>query len=874
MSNMDNAVRIAELERRLREAEARISEVTSEAEARISEAVSEAQAQVSEAQARAIEERARADEFQRLLHTAERRAEGTESTLGEFLVDCHHVARRLPIRLRPSDTGLGTKVHGRLYPRRLLEWTEFPQQHGIILDSVQQFFGEKQLFPGPSLSINFENHFSRYPVGNESDIIQFAALAVEFPMSLIFAAFGHVDPEAAAERFGVTEMRFSRSERVLNQVTGQQLPIDQPPVEQPSIDEMDGVETTTSNIGAPSYPDGLVYCRRNPASEELMAFCFDYKAAHRLLAEDLERVLKSEALFLNVVRRINSNKTSTDEDEKLEQLAETRAAMALVQVFHYMIVRGLQYGYVTAGKTFVLLHIDPQDTQTLYYHLCVAKDRPVTVAAGETPMSKLISFSLLSFQSEPVGGRQVERLAEGLQHWPHPYDDAECTDSTTSPSSSQEEGANPTSADSSFDGGRDLGEDLERREQPMRLARKIAEEAAAARKAARERRRCKDQQQAARGGGENTDDSSEDDKDSGNNKGTSRRAISPNDMSNPGGRGTKRKDRPSSGSSYDNVGAEGSSSDDERFPTRQFCTQACLLGLKLGRTLDDKCPNVSAHRAAAAAAATASANNNRNTDCHGLGASEFLSKIHTQLTNNVYWDCAPVDPYGLKGGIGTCGALFKVELSGYGYTCAAKGTQAYHRRRLEHEGRIYDRLISLQGVVIPVHLGLVDVTTTPYHPTEPGGGTTTKNTHQQGYFLPGGARVTHFMLLSHAGEPYYDAAEHIPQSELDQHESRSVAAITREGIQHGDIRTSNLFWNAECHGCFVIDFDRAGFVPPAKHKRVEMLVSGGGSARNKRRRRSRSGSVGGSGKKRKGGGDGDKKRQTASSLQEVVSGDA
>ncbi|KAK4198632.1 hypothetical protein QBC40DRAFT_283502 [Triangularia verruculosa] len=31
-------------------------------------------------------------------------------------------------------------------------------------------------------------------------------------------------------------------------------------------------------------------------------------------------------------------------------------------------------------------------------------------------------------------------------------------------------------------------------------------------------------------------------------------------------------------------------------PTRQYCTQACLLGLKRGRGLDEKCPNVSLHR--------------------------------------------------------------------------------------------------------------------------------------------------------------------------------------------------------------------------------------------------------------------------------------
>ena len=32
--------------------------------------------------------------------------------------------------------------------------------------------------------------------------------------------------------------------------------------------------------------------------------------------------------------------------------------------------------------------------------------------------------------------------------------------------------------------------------------------------------------------------------------------------------------------------------------TRQYCTQACLLGLKNGQRLDERCPNVSSHRRA------------------------------------------------------------------------------------------------------------------------------------------------------------------------------------------------------------------------------------------------------------------------------------
>lgn len=56
----------------------------------------------------------------------------------------------------------------------------------------------------------------------------------------------------------------------------------------------------------------------------------------------------------------------------------------------------------------------------------------------------------------------------------------------------------------------------------------------------------------------------------------------------------KRKEGPSSGSSED--GGHKTSSDSDSPPTRQYCTQACLLGLKRGWDLDENCPNTPSHR--------------------------------------------------------------------------------------------------------------------------------------------------------------------------------------------------------------------------------------------------------------------------------------
>jgi hypothetical protein len=189
--------------------------------------------------------------------------------------------------------------------------------------------------------------------------------------------------------------------------------------------------------------------------------------------------------------------------------------------------------------------------------------------------------------------------------------------------------------------------------------------------------------------------------------------------------------------------------------------------------------------------------------------------VDKQLTRNVYWDCASVDPYGQGGKIGAIGALFKLELAPYGYTFVAKGTQSAHRRHLVHEGLVYNRLERLQGLVVPVHLGLVDIG------------------YPHGHILPGGALVFHMMLMSWGGERSVDCRQ---APDLKAQRKLSTDEVWREGIYHGDERETNLLWNEERHRVMVVDFDRATFRQPPQPKWAS-LRSEPSAARKKRKQR-------------------------------------
>lgn len=114
--------------------------------------------------------------------------------------------------------------------------------------------------------------------------------------------------------------------------------------------------------------------------------------------------------------------------------------------------------------------------------------------------------------------------------------------------------------------------------------------------------------------------------------------------------------------------------------------------------------------------------------------------------------------------------------------------------------------------------------------------------HPKGYFLPGGARIFHMMLMSWAGERYEDAREDVP--DIDTREDQSVADVNREGVLHGDLHPPDLFWNEGCQRVFIVDFDRAVISALVKHKRVSVLSKSGGKSKKRKRKGDKTGKPG------------------------------
>lgn len=141
---------------------------------------------------------------------------------------------------------------------------------------------------------------------------------------------------------------------------------------------------------------------------------------------------------------------------------------------------------------------------------------------------------------------------------------------------------------------------------------------------------------------------------------------------------------------------------------------------------------------------------------HSINLGSFHTLLGDQFTQTLDTDC---DKLGVSGALG---ALFHITLASHDYTLVAKGTVSVLVEDLQHEMKMYQHLVHLQGTQVPVCLGSLDLTTP--------------------YYYDAGIEIVHMMLLSWAGKPinvvcpdFEDAANKVQWS------SRQVEAFSSSG---------------------------------------------------------------------------------------------
>ncbi|PGH33703.1 hypothetical protein GX50_03441 [[Emmonsia] crescens] len=125
----------------------------------------------------------------------------------------------------------------------------------------------------------------------------------------------------------------------------------------------------------------------------------------------------------------------------------------------------------------------------------------------------------------------------------------------------------------------------------------------------------------------------------------------------------------------------------QRQNNRRYCTVKCLRGLIDGSHLDPACQNVRDH----------------GKHFHSIDQSQLVSLLSPQLSESLAVDRETLGIHGSRG------VLLKVTLSSFGYTMPAKCTIPKFVHHLKHEATVYQQLLPVQGIHVPLYLGRLDL---------------------------------------------------------------------------------------------------------------------------------------------------------------------
>ncbi|OAA58594.1 Protein kinase-like domain protein [Niveomyces insectorum RCEF 264] len=523
-------------------------------------------------------------------------------TLDAFLETCHSLSLAIDVVTDKSLTTKGetTNPVGRVYPRRIVPWSDFPaRQERIWHLLADSSFASDAVFPSRH-QMDYVRSLNSL-ITSEYGLRYFERDTVENTVQrLVMAVY---DNALLRDRLGLR-----------------------------------GAVTFEShtNLGVPN-DDALDMQGLSLAGDASEGSA----AAAASQGHEVVTGLASEILPARDVINVDG--------AGFEFAAKTLAAAVVTQLFSYMVGKGIRYGYVCTGQTFVFLVI-ADDPGTVYYYVSVpnldVRDDDEN-RLHRTAVAQVFAFILQAVGATPPPTAWFDAAAD-LGVWEMEYEDVLSKIPQT-----------------------------ERKNQKHASPYKAQKWRGFLRSPIRTRARssaCQPPGPTAhsRDGDNDDDDASGDD----SSEGTlppSPTPVRPARSSNqaPSGTGQKSGQR-----------RQVSIQD------RPYCTHRCLLGLARGGPVDAACPNAGDH-------------GSQHME-HGA----FLALLRDQLHTDRGYDAeaAPLFVGGL------IGAMFKLRLSVHGYRFVAKGVEAPNRTFLQEEHTIYeDALRPVQGTYIPVCLGMIDL---------------------------------------------------------------------------------------------------------------------------------------------------------------------
>ncbi|KAH8744555.1 hypothetical protein F5883DRAFT_634226 [Diaporthe sp. PMI_573] len=365
---------------------------------RLRNLLAEEQRRREEAEHRASNEQRQREDEQRRREEAEEAAKTSRPlTLEPYLESCHSLSRAIEVVTDRSLTTQGetTNPVGRVYPRRIIPWEDFPKRQEQIWDRLSEpSFTTQEAFPSQH-QLEYVRSLIR-PISSESGLRDFERDTVENAVQrLVDAAHSN---SLLRERLGLRGTVTFESHTNLGNVSGDL---------SESLEGLSLTGDTAGDAAAPKARRKVKGRRGGGKSNRADQFCIyrtsdgvnipstaiEYKVPHKLSQDELVTGLASEIQPGRDI--INKH------GEGFDFASKSLAAAVVTQLFSYMIGKAIRYGYICTGQVFVFLHI-PDDPTTVFYHLCVPSLDVLATVTSSTfqlpPMLHLVlAVTLLKF---------------------------------------------------------------------------------------------------------------------------------------------------------------------------------------------------------------------------------------------------------------------------------------------------------------------------------------------------------------------------------------------------------------------------------------------------------------------------------------------
>ncbi|PHH50538.1 hypothetical protein CFIMG_007398RA00001 [Ceratocystis fimbriata CBS 114723] len=648
-------------------------------------------------------------------------------TIQEYLESYHSIDASVPIITDPTQTTKGetTNPVGRLYPRRIIQWHNFSEKQEEIWDilSSSLSFSSQPLFP--SRQAVEHDMLKIKPLNSEMALHDTQVSTVESVVKHLVDIV-HKDPSLRS-RLGLQgTVEFESHTNLGSTDTSLSYSLAQIPMGSAAsgIENLEQPNQATHQKVRGKGNRADQFCIYSTSSHgKIPLVAIEYKPPHKLTQVQVATGLTSDIEPDRDV--INQN------GEGFEFASKWLTSAVVTQLFSYMVGKGIQYGYVCTGETFVFLNIR-DDPSCVYYSVCIPKldfEDDYETRLHRTAVAQVFAFVLQATRSTPPS--QAWRNAVlNLDVWCVEYDDI-----------------------------------LKRIPETVRKEKRVSPYKPQRwkgfkRSPIRTRSRCLPVESVTR---RSTSDDDTDDHDG--------------DIPSPSADYVSRqKDKPatrqgtgSSKGQSSSSNQQGHSGNRQNVQTRPFCTHKCLQGMALGGPMDQECPNALDH-------------GNKH-----ISQQEFLSLVRDQLAVDLgdNADCIPLYLSGARG------SIFKVRLSSHGYTLVAKGVQKVDVALLSHEEDVYDHIRNLQGIFVPVCLGIVDLI--------------------EHYYYDGGI-FTHFLFMSYAGQPAFKFMEKA-KGDAANEIIAAFSALHQYQVLHCDAELRNIVYDVRTRKYMIVDLERARVNP-------------------------------------------------------------